>query len=225
MLSKIIIFFLGIYFCFCRKYPIYSKIELSKKSKNKKTIDLTSYEDYVDYIKKYNNVIAYFHSDWCEECEEFLPILDEASTYKIINQKWKILKIDCARESHICMNLGVDQYPTSEIYVKKELVSIDLPTDLVPLLELLYKLSTNPIVKMRSKDDFFKKYGYYSPIVEIEKLAEKEKKEMKKKINKNEDEEEKEDKNMEEGEEEEKAKEEDDDLYGCIKKIANTDFI
>ena len=224
MLSKIIFLF-GIYFSFCRKYPIYSKIELSKKSKNKKTIDLTSYEDYVDYIKKYNNVIAYFHSDWCEECEEFLPILDEASTYKIINQKWKILKIDCARESHICMNLGVDQYPTSEIYVKKELVSIDLPTDLVPLLELLYKLSTNPIVKMRSKDDFFKKYGYYSPIVEIEKLAEKEKKEMKKKINKNEDEEEKEDKNMEEGEEEEKAKEEDDDLYGCIKKIANTDFI
>ena len=192
MLFKIIFFF-GIYFCFCRKYPIYDKIEQSKKSKNKKTIDLVSYDDYVDYIKKYDYVIAYFHSDWCEECEQFLPILDEASTYKIINKKWKILKIDCAMNSHICMNLGVDQYPNSEIYVKKELVSVELPTDLVPLLELLYKLSTNPIVKIKSKEEFFKKYGYYSPIVEIEKNIEKEeKKEVKKTKNEEEEEEEKE---------------------------------
>ena len=218
MLSKIIFFF-GIYFCFCRKYPIYDKIEQSKKSKNKKTIDLASYEDYVDYIKKYDNVIAYFHSDWCEECEQFLPILDEASTYKIINKKWKILKIDCAMNSHICMNLGVDQYPNSEIYVKKELVSVELPTDLVPLLELLYKLSTNPIVKIKSKEEFFKKYGYYSPIVEIEKNIEKEeKKEVKKTKNEEEEEEEKEEKKSDE-------EKEDEDLLGCITKIANTDFI
>lgn len=238
MLSKFI-FFLLINIYLNRKYPIYEEIDQSKKNKNKKTIDVSSYEDYVDTIKNNNNVIAYFHSDWCEECEQFLPIYEEASKYKIINKKWKLLEIDCARNSHVCMNLGMDQYPQSEIYVNHEIVSLELPTELVPLLELLYKLSTNPIVRIKSKEEFFKKYGYYSPIIEVEKLKEREEKEAKKKekIIKKEKEKEKEDdddddkedneENNKEGEEEnaEKEKDADDDFLGCMKRIANTDFI
>ncbi len=158
MVPKIIFFFV-INSLLCRKYPIFDEIEKSKKGKIK-TIDVASQESYLEYLKNNDNVISYFHSDFCEECEAFLPILDEASRYKILNKRWVFLKIDCARNSHICMNIGVDQYPTSEIYVKKEQLFLELPTDLVPLLELLYKLSTDPIVKIKSKEEFFKKYGY-----------------------------------------------------------------
>ena len=250
MLSSLIIL-LTLNILFCRKYPIYDRIWLSKKGKIK-TIDVASSESYMDYIKTNDNVISYFHSDWCDECEQFLPILDEASRYKVINKRWVFLKIDCARNSHICMNIGVDQYPTSEIYVKKEVVNIELPNDLVPLLELLYKLSTDPIIKIKSKEDFFKKYGYYTPIIEIENITKfkdeeeerrkkeeeeekkkKEKEEKKKKKKKSNDEEEDDEDDDEkdensipqEIEEVNEEKEEDDDFLGCITKIANTDFI
>ena len=229
MLSKFIIT-LSINLIICSKYPIFEKIYTSRRGK-KKAIDVGSPEDYMDYIKENDNVISYFHSDWCDECQEFLPILDEASTYKIINKKWVILKVDCARNNHVCMHLGVDQYPTSEIYRKKELLSIELPTDLVPLLELLYKLSTEPIVRVFSKEDFFKKYGYYSPIIEVEKLAEKEleekekEKKKKEKKAKKEKEEEEDDEEEEIEENKEEGKENEEDFLECMKKIANNEFI
>ncbi len=225
MLSKIILVF-AINIIICSKYPIFEKISSSKKGK-KKTIDVGSSEDYMEYVKDNDNVISYFHSDWCDECQEFLPILDEASKYKIINKKWVFLKVDCAKNNHVCMNLGVDQYPTSEIYRKSELLSIDLPTDLIPLLELLYKLSTEPIIRITSKEDFFKKYGYYTPIIEVDKLKEKEIEKNKKKQEKNEKNEKNEEENDEdnEDEKEEETKEDEEDFLECIKKVANNEFI
>ena len=245
-MSKIIIFFI-LNSILCRKYPIFDEIEKSKKGKIK-TIDVASPESYLDYVKNNDNVVSYFHSDFCDECEAFLPIFDEASRYKILNKRWVFLKIDCARNSHICMNIGVDQYPTSEIYVKKEQLGLELPTDLIPLLEFLYKLSTDPIVKIKSKEEFFKKYGYYSPIVEIEKfkeLEEKEKKEKekeeKKKLKKakkksdddddDDDDDDEEDQNTEsiEDKENEEKKEvqegQEEDFLECITRAANNDFI
>ena len=250
MLSSLF-FLLTLNIIFCRKYPIYDNIGKSKKGKIK-TIDVASAESYMEYLKNNDNVISYFHSDFCDECEHFLPILDEASRYKIINKKWVFLKIDCARNSHICMNIGVDQYPTSEVYVNKEVVNVELPDDLTPLLELLYKLSTEPVIKIKSKEDFFKKYGYYSPIVEIENLtrfetkeekeekaeqAEKEKKEKKEKKKKKSDDEDDDDDEDEDDindnsitneydqPNEEKENENEDDFLACITRIAKQDFI
>ena len=201
----------------CRHYPIYENIFTSKLGKVK-AIDIESYETYTDYIKNHDYVVAYFHSDYCPECEEFLPILDEASRYKILNKKWVFLKMDCARNSHVCMNNGIDQFPNSEIYRNHEIVDADLPNDLVPLLELLYKLSTEPLIEIKTKEEFFKNYGYYSPIIEVDKLPEKKEKKIKKD---NEDD----DDDESDVPEQTDQSEETDDFYQCIKKAANEDFI
>ena len=200
-------------------YPIYANIFNSKRGKVK-AIDIETYETYLDYIKNHDYVVGYFHSDYCPECEEFLPILDEASTYKILNKKWVFIKIDCARNSNACLNNGVDQFPNAEIYRNHEIVDAELPTDLVPLLELLYKLSSEPLIEIKSKEDFYANYTYYSPIVEVDKLPIKKEKLKKNKNDDDEDDDEESDKP-----EETDNNEEIDDFYQCIKKIANEDFI
>ena len=247
MLPKFVLIF-ALNYIFCRKYPLFDIIEKSKKGKIK-TIDIDEPERYIDYVKLKEYVVTFFTSDWCEECQDFLPIFDEASRYKIINKKWIFLKVDCATNSHVCMHLGVEQYPTTEIYIKNQLLNFDLPMDLAPLLELLYKLSTNPIIRIKSKEEFFKKYGYYTPIIEIdsEKLKEKELEEQKEKEKKEKEKEKKEKKRKKEEEdnnndddddedddnekaiekenEEVKKENDEDDFLTCITKAANTDFI
>ena len=200
-------------------YPIYENIFNSKRGKVK-AIDIETYETYLDYIKNHDYVVGYFHSDYCPECEEFLPILDEASTYKILNKKWVFIKIDCARNSNACLNNGVDQFPNAEIYRNHEIVDAELPTDLVPLLELLYKLSSEPLIEIKSKEDFYANYTYYSPIVEVDKLPIKKEK-LKKNKNDDDDDDDEESDKLEETDNNEEI----DDFYQCIKKIANEDFI
>jgi len=202
----------------CIHYPIYENIFTSKRGKVK-AIDIETYETYLDYIKNHDYVVGYFHSDYCPECEEFLPILDEASTYKILNKKWVFIKIDCARNSNACLNNGVDQFPNAEIYRNHEIVDAELPNDLVPLLELLYKLSSEPLIEIKSKEEFYKNYTHYSPIVEVDKLPIKKEKLKKDKNDDDDDDDEETDKP------EETDSEEIDDFYQCIKKIANEDFI
>jgi hypothetical protein len=202
----------------CRHYPLFEKINKSKRGKIR-AIDIESYETYLDYIKNHEYVVSYFHSDFCPECEEFLPIFDEASTYKILNKKWVFLKLDCARNSHVCMNNGIDQFPYSEIYRNSEIVDAELPNDVIALLELLYKLSTDPIVHIKTKEEFFKNYGYYSPIVEVDKLP------VEKGTDKKDLEKDDEDDKDESIDESDPNNEETDDFYKCIKKIANEDFL
>lgn len=151
----------------CRYYPIYKEILKSKKGKPKLR-DIESSQTYSDYVKNNDNVIAYFFSDYCPECEEIMYVLTEASKYKMFNKNWVFLKVDCSRNSHVCHNLGVENYPTAEVYRQKQQIYVEIPTELQPMLELLYKLSTDPIVSINSKEEFFKNYTYYSPIVEFE---------------------------------------------------------
>ena len=204
---------------FSRHYPIFEEILKSKRGKVK-AIDIESYETYSEYIKNHDYVVAYFHSDYCPECEEFLPIFDEASTYKVLNKKWAFLKLDCARNSHVCLNNGIDQFPYSEVYRNHEIVDADLPNDLISLLELLQKLSTDPLIFIKTKEEFYKNFGYYSPIVEIDKLPEK-KEEKKKKKNDDDDDDDEESDTVKNTDNEE----DNDDFFQCIKKIANEDFI
>ena len=156
----------------CFKYPINKKLidaELGEIS----SIEVGTKAEFDQYVMSNEYVISIFHADWCGHCKRFLPVFDEASRYKILNKKWVFLKMDCARNSHVCMNNGIDQFPNSEIYRNHEIVDADLPNDLVPLLELLYKLSTEPLIEIKTKEEFFKNYGYYSPIIEVDKLPDK----------------------------------------------------
>ena len=165
--SKHLIIFIFINnFIFSIKFPINEKIEEFEKGEIK-SINIETTEDYINYIKNYNNIISLFHVDWCGHCKQFLPILDQASSYKILNKKWIFLKINCSKYPHICTNLNIQRYPTIKIYRQKELVYTEPPRELIPLIELLNKLSSNSIIKVNSKEEFFKKYGDFSPLIEI----------------------------------------------------------
>ena len=161
-----IFFILIIKIIFCFKFPLNEKIEESEQG-NIKSINIESTEEYLNYIKSYDYIISLFHVDWCGHCQQFLPVLDKASSYKILNKKWIFLKIDCSKYPNICTNVGIERYPTIKLYKKKELLHIETPRELVPLLELLNKLSGSSIIKVSSKNEFFEKYGDFSPLIEI----------------------------------------------------------
>ena len=181
MFTKIILFNLLLYLIICRKYPLFEKLKKTKKDKPK-SLYLKSSEDYNNFLDKNNYVITYISSDYCEDCRETSSLIEEASKYQMINRKWLFLKIDCSMYYEICQYLDIEEIHVNDmykIYIKKERIDIQIPTELDPLLELLYKLSSNPIIKINSKDEFFSKYGYYNPIVEIKRNESNDKKDIK----------------------------------------------
>ena len=165
--SQIFLFFI-ITIILGKIFPIIDNIEESERSEIK-SVNIESIEEYINYIKNYEDIFSLFHVDWCEHCQQFLPILDEASSYKILNKKWIFLKIDCSKYQNICSFLNIQRYPTIKIYREKEQLYIESPRDLKHLLQLLYKLSSNPIIKINhnNKTEFFEKYGNFSPIIEV----------------------------------------------------------
>ena len=171
MFTKIILFNLLFYLISSRKYPIFEKLKKSKTDRPK-SLYLKSSEDYHNYLNKNNYVITYLSPNYCEECRETSSLIEEASKYQMINRKWLFLKIDCTIHYEVCHYLNIEEVHINEmcrIYIKNELVDIQMPMELDPLLELLYKLSSNPIIKINSKEEFFSNYGYYNPIIKIKK--------------------------------------------------------
>lgn len=148
------------------KYPINKNISNSSTGKII-SIDIESLDEYLNYINNYDYVISLFHMDWCGHCKKFLPIFDKASSYNIINNKWKFLKIACSNHGEICNYLHLDRYPTIKVYIKSNELKIEPIRELDSLLEFLLKLSDNPIKEISDKEikNFYNKYGTFSPLV------------------------------------------------------------
>ena len=161
-----IILFFEASFAFSKIFPsIKEKIEKSEIG-NITSINVKSYEEYINIINNTNNAIALFHVNWCGHCQHFKPILDKASSYKFINQIWKFVKVDCSIYSYICSILDIQMYPTIKIYKDKNIYYSDPPRDLEPLLHFLYKISDNSLINISSKENFLKIYGENSPLIE-----------------------------------------------------------
>ena len=97
------------------KYPINKKLidaELTEVT----SIEINNKSDFDKYIMTNNYVIAIFHADWCGHCKRFLPVFDEASRYKIINNKWKLLKIPCSKYESLCNSFSINGYPTIKTF-------------------------------------------------------------------------------------------------------------
>ena len=154
---------------FSKSFPLLKKEIEHLEITNIKSIDIKSYEEYTNYIKNNDYIIALFHANWCGHCRRFKPILDKASSYSFLNKKWVFLKIDCTSDSFICKIMNIQFFPTIKIYKEKKLLYKQPPRELNPLIQFLYKIGENPLIKIKSSKYFFEKYGEYSPLIEYKK--------------------------------------------------------
>jgi thiol-disulfide isomerase/thioredoxin len=146
------------------KYPKNKNITKLPKYKDIKSIEIQSTNEIKNYIQNSDYVITLFHQDWCGHCKRFLPIFDEASQYEFVNN-FKFLKINCNKKE-ICNFFNVDRYPTIKVYIRGNELKFEPIRELIPLLEFLQKISTNPLIKVNNDIDFYNNYGNFSPLVE-----------------------------------------------------------
>ena len=149
------------------KYPINKKLidaELTEVT----SIEINNKTDFDKYIMTNNYVIAIFHADWCGHCKRFLPVFDEASRYKIINNKWKLLKIPCSKYESLCNSFSINGYPTIKTFKESKEINKRPPRELDSFLEFLIKISNNPFIEIKNNNlsQFYKDYGTFSPIIE-----------------------------------------------------------
>ena len=149
------------------KYPINKKLidaELTEVT----SIEINNKSDFDKYIMTNNYVIAIFHADWCGHCKRFLPVFDEASRYKIINNKWKLLKIPCSKYESLCNSFSINGYPTIKTFKESKEINKRPPRELDSFLEFLIKISNNPFIEIKNNNlsQFYKDYGTFSPIIE-----------------------------------------------------------
>ena len=148
------------------KYPINKDLLYSEKGEST-SIEISTKSELDKYILNNKYVISIFHADWCGHCKRFLPVFNEASKYKIISNNWKLLKIPCTKYPSICNAFSIEGYPTIKIYKdSQEMKGISPPRDLENFLEFLIKISSDPLIKINSKQEFFDFFCTFSPLVE-----------------------------------------------------------
>ena len=159
---------------FSFKYPINKDLLKSEKNSESTSIEISTKSDFDKYITENKYAIAIFHADWCGHCKRFLPVFNEASKYLKISQNWKLLKIPCSKYPSLCDQFSIEGYPTIKIFKNsKEMKNITPPRDLENFLEFLIKISTDPLINIKNKQDFYNDYGTFSPLVEYNEKNDK----------------------------------------------------
>ena len=159
------VFFLYIFFqVLCVKYPKNKNIINYPKDSKIRTIEIQSINELKDYIKNSSYVISTFYKNWSNQCKLFLSIFDEGSKYQFLN-RIEFLKINCDNKE-ICDEYNIEKYPTIKVYIKGNEFKREPVRELIPFLEYLDKIINNPIINITNDDEFYKKYGTFSPIIE-----------------------------------------------------------
>lgn len=159
------VFFLYIFFqVLCVKYPKNKNIINYPKDSKIRTIEIQSINELKDYIKNSSYVINTFYKNWSNQCKLFLSIFDEGSKYQFLN-RIEFLKINCDNKE-ICDEYNIEKYPTIKVYIKGNEFKREPVRELIPFLEYLDKIINNPIINITNDDEFYKKYGTFSPIIE-----------------------------------------------------------
>ena len=160
------------------RYPINKNLDNS--TGKQELIEIETRASYVNYTK-YNKAISIFHTNYCGYCYFLIEIFKWASSYSSVSD-WKFLSVNCTRKQLICKFYNITKLPTIKTYLyNKTELPYEAPYELIPFLEYLIKLSNSPIIdivenstKNQTKNltnflnisEFYKNYGYFSPLVE-----------------------------------------------------------
>ena len=154
------------------KYPINYNFANSEFG-NIKTVLIKSQEQYLNIILKSNYVISLTEYMIYQMEPKIISVFDKLSSYKILKD-WNFLRIQCYEINDLCDLLSQKvtnkTIPSIKIYVKSQEIKtskIINDFDVSDFLELLLKLSSNPIIEIKNNDikSFYENYGKFSPLV------------------------------------------------------------
>ncbi|KAF5516927.1 Protein disulfide-isomerase [Colletotrichum siamense] len=79
-------------------------------------------DDFNDFIKTNDLVLAEFFAPWCGHCKALAPEYEEAAT-SLKEKNIKLVKVDCTEEADLCQEYGVEGYPTLKVFRGPESIS------------------------------------------------------------------------------------------------------
>jgi hypothetical protein len=83
--------------------------------------------------------------------KEFIPVFEEASSYKL-TESFEFITVNCA-DKELCNFYKANRYPTIKVFLKGEEIDGEPGRDLETLLDFIERLSSDTVQKVRTVEE------------------------------------------------------------------------